>query len=62
MSTRSVSGLTNRLGDMTIGSLTPIRNMESSFNQNNDVELQVAKLSAMFPTVSDTHIRLLLKK
>ncbi|XP_014213144.1 uncharacterized protein LOC106642789 isoform X2 [Copidosoma floridanum] len=60
--TRSVSGLTNRLGDMTIGSPTPIRNFESSLMQNNDVELQVAKINAIFPTVSDTHIRLLLKK
>lgn len=54
--------MTNRFGDMTIGSPTPMRNLESSFIQNNDVELQVATINAMFPTVSDTHIRLLLKK
>ncbi|XP_032453253.1 uncharacterized protein LOC100122353 isoform X4 [Nasonia vitripennis] len=60
--TRSVSNMTNRFGDMTIGSPTPMRNLESSFIQNNDVELQVATINAMFPTVSDTHIRLLLKK
>ncbi|XP_011500005.1 PREDICTED: uncharacterized protein LOC105363901 [Ceratosolen solmsi marchali] len=62
LSNRSVSGLTNRLGEMTIGSPTPIRNMETSLIQNEDVELQVVKINTMFPTVSDTHIRLLLKK
>ncbi|XP_014234093.1 uncharacterized protein LOC106657220 isoform X5 [Trichogramma pretiosum] len=61
ISTRSVSGLTNRLGDLTIGSPTPIRT-ENSLIQNTDIELQVAKINTMFPTVSDTHIRLLLKK
>ncbi|XP_058802297.1 uncharacterized protein LOC131670597 isoform X2 [Phymastichus coffea] len=60
--TRSVSGLTNRLGDMTIGSPTPTRTLETSLIVNDDVEIHVAKLSAMFPTVSETHIRLLLKK
>ncbi|XP_011314536.1 uncharacterized protein [Fopius arisanus] len=62
MSTRSISGMTNRFGDMTIGSSTPVRNMETSLTQNSDVELSVAKINAIFPTVSDTHIRLLLKK
>ncbi|XP_033212605.1 uncharacterized protein LOC117170148 isoform X2 [Belonocnema kinseyi] len=63
MSTRSISAMTNRLGDLTIGSPTPIGNMETSFIQNHsDAEIQVAKISAVFPTVSDTHIRLLLKK
>ncbi|KAK1136649.1 hypothetical protein K0M31_001193 [Melipona bicolor] len=54
--------MTNRLGDMTLGSPTPIKNMETCLTQNSDSELQVAKINAMFPTVSDTHIRLLLKK
>ncbi|XP_051174446.1 uncharacterized protein LOC127290095 isoform X4 [Leptopilina boulardi] len=63
MSTRSISAMTNRFGDMTIGSPTPTRNMETSFMPNNsDAEIQVAKINAMFPTVTDTHIRLLLKK
>ena len=62
ISTRSVSGLTNRLGDLTIGSPTPMRTIESSLMQNNDIELQVAKINTMFPTVTDTHIRMLLKK
>lgn len=41
---------------------------ETSFsNANNivtaqDTEVAVAKINTMFPTVSDTHIRLLLKK
>lgn len=54
--------MTNRLGDMTLGSPTPVKNMETYLTQNSDSELQVAKINAMFPTVSDTHIRLLLKK
>ncbi|XP_033340788.1 uncharacterized protein LOC117228870 isoform X1 [Megalopta genalis] len=62
LSLKSVSAMTNRLGDMTLGSPTPIKNMETSLTQNSDTELQVAKINAMFPTVSDTHIRLLLKK
>ncbi|CAL7945773.1 unnamed protein product [Xylocopa violacea] len=62
LSLKSVSAMTNRLGEMTLGSPTPIRNMETSLTQNSDSELQVAKINAMFPTVSDTHIRLLLKK
>ncbi|XP_078041920.1 uncharacterized protein LOC144472579 isoform X3 [Augochlora pura] len=62
LSLKSVSAMTNRLGDMTLGSPTPIKNMETSLTQNSDIELQVAKINAMFPTVSDTHIRLLLKK
>ncbi|XP_015112136.1 uncharacterized protein LOC107037869 isoform X3 [Diachasma alloeum] len=62
MSTRSMSGMTNRFGDMTIGSPTPVRNMETSLTQNGDTEFQVARINAIFPTVSDTHIRLLLKK
>ncbi|XP_043472260.1 uncharacterized protein LOC122504955 isoform X2 [Leptopilina heterotoma] len=63
MSTRSISAMTNRFGDMTIGSPTPTANMETSFMPNNsDAEIQVAKINAMFPTVTDTHIRLLLKK
>jgi hypothetical protein len=57
-----MSGLTNRLGEVTIESPTPIRNVETSLIQNDDVELQVVKINTMFPTVSDTHIRLLLKK
>ncbi|KOX67730.1 BAG family molecular chaperone regulator 3 [Melipona quadrifasciata] len=57
-----VSAMTNRLGDMTLGSPTPIKNMETCLTQNSDSELQVVKINAMFPTVSDTHIRLLLKK
>ncbi|XP_008546616.1 uncharacterized protein LOC103570602 isoform X2 [Microplitis demolitor] len=60
--TRSISATTNKFGDMTIGSPTPLKNMETSFTQSSDVELQVAKINAIFPTVSDTHIRLLLKK
>ncbi|XP_012259954.2 uncharacterized protein LOC105688341 isoform X3 [Athalia rosae] len=62
LSSRSVSAMTNRLGDITIGSPTPVRNTETSLIQNVDTEVQVAKINAMFPTVSDTHIRLLLKK
>ncbi|XP_044021351.1 uncharacterized protein LOC122861190 isoform X2 [Aphidius gifuensis] len=62
MSERSLSGMTNRFGDVTIGSPTPIRNVETSFTQSGDTEIQVAKINAMFPTVSETHIRLLLKK
>nr|XP_012147037.1 PREDICTED: uncharacterized protein LOC100875873 isoform X3 [Megachile rotundata] len=62
LSLKSVSAMTNRLGDMTLGSPTPIKNMETSLTQNTDSELQVAKINAMFPTVSETHIRLLLKK
>ncbi|XP_071862077.1 uncharacterized protein isoform X3 [Bombus fervidus] len=62
LSLKSVSAMTNRLGDMTLGSPTPVKNMETYFTQNSDSELQVAKINAMFPTVSDTHIRLLLKK
>nr|XP_031844059.1 uncharacterized protein LOC116431985 isoform X3 [Nomia melanderi] len=62
LSLKSVNAITNRLGDMTLGSPTPIKNMETSLMQNSDTELQVAKINAMFPTVSDTHIRLLLKK
>ncbi|XP_012165438.1 uncharacterized protein LOC100642914 isoform X2 [Bombus terrestris] len=62
LSLKSVSAMTNRLGDMTLGSPTPVKNMETYLTQNSDSELQVAKINAMFPTVSDTHIRLLLKK
>ncbi|XP_063990639.1 uncharacterized protein LOC135169506 isoform X2 [Diachasmimorpha longicaudata] len=62
MSTRTMSGMTNRFGDMTIGSPTPMRTMETSLTQNGDTEFQVARINAIFPTVSDTHIRLLLKK
>ncbi|CAD1474756.1 unnamed protein product, partial [Heterotrigona itama] len=62
LSLKSVSAMTNRLGDMTLGSPTPVKNMETCLTQNSDSELQVAKINAMFPTVSDTHIRLLLKK
>ncbi|XP_015590180.1 uncharacterized protein LOC107265324 isoform X3 [Cephus cinctus] len=62
ISGRSISAMTNRFGEMTVGSPTPVRNIETSLTQNSDVELQVAKINAMFPTVSDTHIRLLLKK
>ncbi|XP_043277686.1 uncharacterized protein [Venturia canescens] len=62
MSIRSISATTNRFGEMTIGSPTPIKNMETSLTQNGDTEIQVSKINAMFPTVSDTHIRLLLKK
>ncbi|XP_076298413.1 uncharacterized protein LOC143217734 isoform X3 [Lasioglossum baleicum] len=62
LSLKSVSAMTNRLGDMTLGPPTPIKNMETSLTQNSDIELQVSKINAMFPTVSDTHIRLLLKK
>ncbi|KOC71187.1 BAG family molecular chaperone regulator 3 [Habropoda laboriosa] len=62
LSLKSVSAMTNRLGDMTLASPTPVKNMETSLTQNSDAEMQVAKINAMFPTVSDTHIRLLLKK
>lgn len=54
--------MTNRFGDITLGSPTLVRNMETSLTQNSDSELQVAKINAMFPTVSENHIRLLLKK
>ncbi|XP_018374767.1 PREDICTED: uncharacterized protein LOC108768727 isoform X1 [Trachymyrmex cornetzi] len=62
MSLKSTSVMTTRLGDLTLGSPTPVRNTETSFTQNSDSESQVAKINAVFPTVSDTHIRLLLKK
>ncbi|XP_012281917.2 uncharacterized protein LOC105700556 isoform X4 [Orussus abietinus] len=62
LSTRSTSAMLSNFGGMTIGSPTPIRNMETVLTDSSDVEIQVAKISAMFPTVSDTHIRLLLKK
>ncbi|KZC04241.1 PREDICTED: uncharacterized protein LOC107186901 [Dufourea novaeangliae] len=62
LSLKSVTAITNRFGDVTLGSPVPIKNMETSLTQNSDTELQVAKINAMFPTVSDTHIRLLLKK
>ncbi|XP_076178246.1 uncharacterized protein LOC143152241 isoform X2 [Ptiloglossa arizonensis] len=62
LSLNSVNAMTNRFGDMTLGSPTPIKNMETSLTQNSDFELQVAKINAMFPTVSDIHIRFLLKK
>lgn len=62
MSGKSMSGITNRFGDITIGSTTPIKNIETSFTQSGDTEIQVAKINAMFPTVTETHIRLLLKK
>ncbi|XP_011055826.1 PREDICTED: uncharacterized protein LOC105146896 isoform X3 [Acromyrmex echinatior] len=62
MSLKSTSMMTTRLGDLTLGSPTPVRNTETSFTQNSDSESQVAKINAVFPTVSDTHIRLLLKK
>lgn len=38
------------------------RTQDSSLTVVQDTEESVAKISAMFPTVSDTHIRLLLKK
>ncbi|XP_046736374.1 uncharacterized protein LOC124405488 isoform X2 [Diprion similis] len=62
MSSRSISAMMNRLGEMAINSTTPVRIMETNLNQNVDTEVQVARINAMFPTVSDTHIRLLLKK
>ncbi|XP_046467738.1 uncharacterized protein [Neodiprion pinetum] len=62
ISSRPMSAMTNRLGELTINSTTPVRNMETNLNQNVDTEVQVARINAMFPTVSDTHIRLLLKK
>ncbi|EZA62599.1 BAG family molecular chaperone regulator [Ooceraea biroi] len=62
LSLKSTSAMTTRFGDMTLGSPTPVRNTETSFTQNSDSESQVAKINAVFPTVSDTHIRLLLKK
>ncbi|KAL2730704.1 BAG family molecular chaperone regulator 3 [Vespula squamosa] len=61
MSMKSMSAMTNRFGEITLGSPTPVRNMETTLTQDSDSELQVAKINAMFPTVSDTHIRLLLK-
>ncbi|XP_043488259.1 uncharacterized protein LOC122515117 isoform X1 [Polistes fuscatus] len=62
MSMKSMSVMTNRFGEITLGSPTPVRNMETTLTQDSNSELQVAKINAMFPTVSDTHIRLLLKK
>ncbi|XP_076629557.1 uncharacterized protein LOC143345879 isoform X4 [Colletes latitarsis] len=62
LSLKSVSAMTNRFGDMTLRSPTPIKNTETSLTQNSDSELQVAKINAMFPTVSDIHIRFLLRK
>lgn len=62
MSTRSISATTNQFGEMTIGSPTPVKNVETSLSQTGDIELQVAKINGIFPTVSDTHIRFLLKK
>ncbi|XP_077275332.1 uncharacterized protein LOC143904483 isoform X1 [Temnothorax americanus] len=62
LSLKSTSAVTTRFGDLTLGSPTPVRNTETTFTQNSDSESQVAKINAVFPTVSDTHIRLLLKK
>ncbi|XP_050447830.1 uncharacterized protein LOC126849731 isoform X6 [Cataglyphis hispanica] len=62
LSLKSTSAVTTRFGDLTLESPTPLRNTETSFTQNSDSESQVAKINAVFPTVSDTHIRLLLKK
>jgi len=62
MSLKSTSAMTTRFGDLTLESPIPMRNTETSFTQNSDSESQVAKINAVFPTVSDTHIRLLLKK
>ncbi|XP_029167671.1 uncharacterized protein LOC114938087 isoform X2 [Nylanderia fulva] len=62
LSLKSTSAVTTRFGDLTLESPTPVRNTETSFTQNSDSESQVAKINAVFPTVSDTHIRLLLKK
>ncbi|XP_029667437.1 uncharacterized protein LOC115238063 isoform X5 [Formica exsecta] len=62
LSLKSASAVTTRFGDLTLESPTPLRNTETSFTQNSDSESQVAKINAVFPTVSDTHIRLLLKK
>ncbi|XP_020300503.1 uncharacterized protein LOC109864068 isoform X2 [Pseudomyrmex gracilis] len=62
LSLKSTSAVTTRFGDLTLGSPTPATKTETSFTQNSDFELQVAKINAVFPTVSDTHIRLLLKK
>ncbi|XP_012235901.1 uncharacterized protein [Linepithema humile] len=62
LSLKSTSAVTTRFGDLTLGSPTPVKNTETSFIQNSDSESQVAKINAVFPTVSDTHIRLLLKK
>ena len=62
MSAQSISGLTNRLGEMTTRSATPVRNADSGLFPHTNLELQVAKINAMFPTVPDSHIRCLLKK
>ncbi|XP_072751970.1 uncharacterized protein [Anoplolepis gracilipes] len=62
LSLKSTSAVTTRFGDLTLESPTPVKNTETSFTQNSDFESQVAKINAVFPTVSDTHIRLLLKK
>lgn len=35
---------------------------ETSFTTQADTDAAVAKINTMFPTASDTHIRLLLKK
>ena len=35
---------------------------ETSFTNPIDVDSTVAKINSMFPTVPDTHIRMLLKK
>ena len=35
---------------------------ETSFSNPIDVDSTVAKINSMFPTVPDTHIRMLLKK
>nr|XP_022915668.1 uncharacterized protein LOC111425694 isoform X3 [Onthophagus taurus] len=43
-------------------SLRPQQTQESTLTISQETDESVAKISSMFPTVSDTHIRLLLKK
>lgn len=42
--------------------LRPARLQENILPTTSNVDESVTKINAMFPTVSDTHIRLLLKK
>lgn len=41
---------------------SPARTAESTMTASSDLEASVAKISAMFPTVTDTHIKTLLIK
>jgi hypothetical protein len=45
-----------------MGQLRQSQTQETSFTNPVDVDLKVAKINGIFPTVDENHIRLLLKK